>query len=67
MRVDVRMGFTRNLGNFESMRIDVGIADSARDGETAQSAFNRVYGFVEQQLINKFAATEEELQAAKNS
>ena len=67
VRVKVQMGFTRNLGNFESMRVDVGIEDSARANETATAAFNRVYAFVENALVEKFSATEEELQAAKSA
>lgn len=58
MRVSVSAGFTRNLGNFESMRIDIGVEDSARSGEKAMDTFNRVYDFVEKRLLEKFPQTE---------
>jgi hypothetical protein len=59
------MGFTRNMGNFESMRIDVSVEDSARAGENANDAFNRVYAFTEKKLIEKFGETEAALESAK--
>lgn len=46
-RVKVDLSFTRNLGNYESIRINVGIEDDARSGETVDIATERVYGFVE--------------------
>lgn len=52
-KVNVTLGYTLNLGNFQSLRIDLGIIDSRRDGETIDDAFNRVYGFVENKLITK--------------
>lgn len=53
------------MGNFESMRIDVAVEDSARAGENATAVFDRVYGFVEEKLVAKFAGTEEALGNAK--
>jgi len=52
-KVTVTLGYTLNLGNFESLRVDLGITDSRRDSETIEQAFNRVYEFVEQKLIEK--------------
>ena len=52
-KVNVTLGYTLNLGNFQSLRIDLGVIDSRRDGETIDDAFNRVYGFVEGKLITK--------------
>jgi methyl coenzyme M reductase subunit D len=52
-KVTVSLGYTLNLGNFQSLRIDIGIEDSLRNGEHAEEAFNRVYGFVENKLIEK--------------
>jgi hypothetical protein len=60
------MGFTRNMGNFESMRIDVAVEDSARAGESATALFDRVYAFTEKKLLEKFAETEAALEAAKS-
>lgn len=63
-RVTVTMGFTRNMGNFESLRIDVGVESSALAGETVDAAVERVYRFTESKLEEKFTETEEELRKA---
>ena len=52
-KVSVALGYTLNLGNFQSLRIDLGIEDSERDGENINEAFNRVYAFVEDKLTEK--------------
>ena len=52
-KVSVTLGYTLNLGNFQSLRIDLGIVDSRRDGENIQDAFDRVYNFVETKLTEK--------------
>ena len=52
-KVNVTLGYTLNLGNFQSLRIDLGIIDSRRDGESVQEAFDRVYSFVETKLSEK--------------
>lgn len=52
-KVNVTLGYTLNLGNFQSLRIDLGIVDSRRDGESVQEAFDRVYSFVENKLSEK--------------
>lgn len=52
-KVTVTLGYTLNLGNFESLRVDLGITDSRRDGETVEQAFERVYSFVEDKLTEK--------------
>lgn len=52
-KVTVTLGYTLNLGNFQSLRIDLGIEDSRRDGENINDAFERVYEFVENKLTEK--------------
>ena len=52
-KVSVALGYTLNLGNFQSLRIDLGVEDSERDGENIGQAFDRVYAFVEQKLADK--------------
>lgn len=64
-RVKVDLSFTRNLGNYESIKINVGVEDDVRDGETVDSATERVYAFVEGKLIQKTAEVEEELKNGK--
>jgi hypothetical protein len=60
-RVKVSLGYTLNLGNFQSLRIDIGIDEDRREGETAAEAFDRVYGFVEQKLIEKINEAKSEM------
>ena len=64
-RVKVDLSFTRNLGNYESIKIGVGIEDWVRDGENADTATERVYKFVEEKLIEKTREVEEELKRGK--
>lgn len=64
-RVKVDLSFTRNLGNYESIKIGVGIEDDVRQGETVEAATERVYAFVENKLIQKTEEVEEELKHGK--
>lgn len=64
-RVKVDLSFTRNLGNYESIKIGVGVEDDVRQGETVDSATERVYTFVENKLIQKTQEVEEELKSGK--
>ena len=64
VRVSVNMGFKRNVGNYESMNITVGLTASANQGERANEAFERVYSFVEARLLEKFEETEQALRGA---
>ena len=64
-KVKVDLSFTRNLGNYESIKIGIGIEDIVRSGETVTSATERVYKFVEEKLIEKTREVEEELKGGK--
>lgn len=61
-KINVTLGYTLNLGNFQSLRIDLGVIDSRREGETMEDAFSRVYGFVEGKLITKINEAKDEVQ-----
>ncbi|CAB4185791.1 hypothetical protein UFOVP1119_123 [uncultured Caudovirales phage] len=63
--VKIELQFTRNLGNYESLKISVGIEDFQRSGETVDEATNRVYTFVEKKLMEKVAEIESELGSKK--
>lgn len=52
-KVKIGLGYTLNLGNFQSLRIDLEVQDNKRDGETTSEAFERVYAFVEAKLTEK--------------
>lgn len=59
-KVSVTLGYTLNLGNFQSLRLDLGVIDSKRDGENTDQAFDRVYKFVEDKLTSKIREAQEE-------
>ncbi len=60
-KVSVTLGYTLNLGNFQSLRLDLGIIDSKRDGENTNEAFERVYKFVEDKLTEKINEAKSEI------
>ena len=58
-RVKVSLGYTRNMGNFESLRVDIGLeADGTGNPNTT---FDKVYAWTEKKLLEKVAEVEEEL------
>jgi hypothetical protein len=59
-KVSVTLGYTLNLGNFQSLRLDLGIVDSRRNGENIDQAFERVYKFVEDKLTEKIQEAQSE-------
>ena len=60
-RVKVGLGYTLNLGNFQSLRIDIEVSDSKRDSENTGEAFERVYDFVENKLAEKVKEASSEI------
>jgi hypothetical protein len=60
-KVSVTLGYTLNLGNFQSLRLDLGIIDNKRDGENTNEAFERVYKFVEDKLTEKINEAKSEI------
>jgi len=60
-KVTWTLGYTLNTGNFQSLRLDASVEDFVREGETTKDASDRVYAFVEQELVNKLAEAKEEL------
>lgn len=62
-KVSVGLGYTLNLGNFQSLRIDLSVTDNKRDGETTNEAFERVYAFVEDKLAVKVKEAASEIES----
>lgn len=60
-KVQWGLGYTLNTGNFQSLRVDCQVSDFVREGESTKEASDRVYAFVEQQLIEKLNEAKEEL------
>lgn len=63
--VKVELHFTRNLGNYESIKIGIGVEDFVRTGENTSTATDRVYKFVEEKLVEKVSEIESELKGNK--
>lgn len=63
MRVGLK--FVRNLGNYENIHVDVGVEDNVRQGENVAQAMDRVYSFVEEQLIQRVQEIEADLSGRK--
>jgi hypothetical protein len=53
--------YTMNLGNFQSLKLECAVEDSARSDETAQQLSDRVYKFVESELVRKIKEAKKEL------
>jgi hypothetical protein len=60
-KVSWSLGYTLNTGNFQSLRLDCQVSDFVRDDETTKQASDRVYQFVETQLVEKLNEAKEEL------
>ena len=60
-KINVTLGYTLNLGNFQSLRLDLGIVDSKREGENVDEAFERIYKFVEDKLTDKIQEAKTEI------
>lgn len=63
--VKVSLRFLRNLGNYETIAVEIGTEDWVREGETASTAMDRVYEFVEEQLIKRVQEIESDLNGSK--
>jgi hypothetical protein len=59
--VTATVGYTLNLGNFQSLRVDLGHTDFVRENETPEDAMSRVYTFVEEQVVSRVSEAKKEL------
>lgn len=59
--VTAGLTYTRNLGNFENVKVEVRVSDDSREGEKVGAAFERVYAFVEAKLQEKVEEIEADL------
>jgi len=60
-KVKVSLGYTLNLGNFESLRIDDGVEDFVIGDENLDHAMVRTYNYVEEVLTLKVKEAKAEL------
>lgn len=47
------LGYTLNVGNFQSLRIDIGLQDSALPGENAEQAYDRIVNAVSAKFLER--------------
>lgn len=59
--VKAELKYVRNLGNFESIHVHIGVEDTLRENEKVNDGFDRVYAFVEAKLLEKVKEIEREL------
>jgi len=59
--VTVNLGYTLNIGNFQSLRVDLGCTDYTHNDESLDNAMNRVYEFVENKVIEKIESAKKEM------
>lgn len=57
--VTVNLGYTMNLGNFESLRFDYGVTSDVRSGESLDDAIKRVETLVEDKLVTRLREEKE--------
>lgn len=59
--VSYKARFTRNMGNFESLQLEIGVEDEPRGEEKFAEAFNRVKDFVESRLLDEIESLEQQI------
>lgn len=58
--VGLAVGTTLNMDNYESLRVDVWISDSLKDGETVEQAYDRLREVVSSQLTETVSEFKED-------
>jgi hypothetical protein len=59
-RVHVDMKFVRNLGNFESVHVSLGVEVDVKEGQTTKEALDLWYSRVESSVQEKVSQIDEE-------
>ncbi len=60
-KISWSVGYTYNTGNFQNLRLDCSVTDYKHEDETMTQASNRVYAFVENQLMAKLNEAKKDL------
>ena len=56
--VGVSLGITRNMGDYQSLRVDCWLTDTVEDNETVEQAYERIIGQVDkvlQDTVNSYS------------
>lgn len=65
--VSYRARFTRNMGNFESLQLEIGVEDEPRGDEKFTEAYNRVKDFVESRLLDEITELENDINSVRKA
>lgn len=65
--VSYRARFTRNMGDFESLQLEIGVEDEPRGDEKVSEAYNRVKDFVESRLLAEVEELENQIKAVSRT
>jgi hypothetical protein len=60
-KVLVGMGYTKNLGDFDSLRMDVRLEIEGKPGENPDQTYKKASDWVEARLMEQFAETVEQV------
>jgi hypothetical protein len=60
VRIGVSYGVTHNLGNYESLRLDVNIAEDIEEGEDTLTAYERLWNVAKEQVVQQLEAYDAE-------
>lgn len=60
-RVRFGLKYTKNLGNYESISVDVSVDDYVKTGEKTSEAYKRISDFVEARLEEKLLEIQRDL------
>lgn len=63
--VEIGIEYTRNLGNFENIKLRTGAGRPLNEGEHPGDALDKVYGFVSKKLIEYVNDITEDVDKAK--
>lgn len=55
--VGMSKGITKNMGDYESLRVDVWLSDEVQDKETPEEAVKRIESFIDKALETAIANT----------
>lgn len=62
IKVNVSMGYKLNMGNYESLNIQIGITDTQQPNEDPKQAHERVFNFVNRRLQEKVSTVRDEVE-----
>lgn len=65
--VSYKARFTRNMGNFESLQLEIGVEDEPRGDEKFAEAYNRVKDFVESRLLSEVEQLETDIKVTRGN